>query len=247
MSKLRDCHDHIETILGKDTEPFESAKLVEEYRRYWKPDIVKIILLAESHLYTSIEDMSITLPEIPQLDMPSNYPRNYARFVYCLSHGERELTQNSSHPKGVGTPSFWKIFYSCCNDVLTIGDFKPILKRIPFEERLANKICVLKNLKSKGVWLVDASIVALYKKGEKPKQSMMNAVIDASWEYYISDVVSNAKPNHVIIIGKGVAHRLESKLIRMNTQYEIIPQPGGVRSFNDYLPYYKLLYNRCHE
>ena len=81
MASLRECYDQLKDILGSGIEPYESVELVESYRCYWKPEKVRIILLAESHVFTSMSDMRIALPAISGLD---GYPTSYAKFVYCL-------------------------------------------------------------------------------------------------------------------------------------------------------------------
>lgn len=245
LDNLKICYEAIRKILKDKIEPFESVELVNRYREYWRPNVVKVILLGESHLFTNDKDRSITFPMIEGLKNPSEYPCNYARFVYCLAHGERELTGSREDLKNSGTPSFWKIFYSCCNRISTLDDFKPILKKATFGDRLQNKIDVLKRLKRDGVWLVDASIVALYRKGEKPPQSLMEKVIIKSWDYYIKDIIEGCNPKHVICIGKGIAKILDRNLREIVGEYDTIHQPEGLRNFDDYHRYYRLLYYRC--
>jgi hypothetical protein len=150
-------YNEISRILGNNTEPLESVWLVETYRRYLKPETVRVVLLAESHVFTSVEDRRIAIPAID--DLPE-YPTQYARFVYCLGLGERELTNDPHHPRRDGTPQFWKVLYACDNRVERLEDFTPIQRRTPFPQRLQNKIRLLKHLRSKGIWLVDASVCA---------------------------------------------------------------------------------------
>lgn len=162
-NKLRDCYNKLRFVLGENIEPYESVALVEKYRQCWKPDRVRILLLAESHVFTTDADRKIKIPKIPDLD---GYPQEYAKFVYCLGYGEKDLTRNPSHPKRDGAPDYWKMFYSCDNNIKGNSDFDPILKTKTktYKYRIQNKIKLLKNLKKNGVWLVDASIVALYPK-----------------------------------------------------------------------------------
>jgi hypothetical protein len=54
---------------------------------------------------------------------------------------------------------------------------------------------------------VDASIVALYRNGEKIPG--MADFIRKSWGLYTQQVVTDADPEHVICIGKGVADILK--------------------------------------
>ncbi|MDT9547322.1 MAG: hypothetical protein RI826_08310 [Chlorobium phaeovibrioides] len=201
MKKLEDTYWEIKRISPREPElePLESVKLIEQYRRYMRPVTVKVVLLAESHVYTTDEDRQIIIPSIPALP---GYPDQYAKFVYCLGYGEKMLTNVENHPRRDGTPQFWQILFSCNNKISSLQDFAPILKTTPYQERLRNKINLLNDLKEKGVWLVDSSIVALYNHGVKPQN--MNEIIDVSWKGYTKSLVLESSPKHVICIGKGV-------------------------------------------
>ena len=49
---LEETYYEINRILGDNAEPLESVQLVEAYRRYWKPEKVRVVLLAKSHEFT---------------------------------------------------------------------------------------------------------------------------------------------------------------------------------------------------
>jgi hypothetical protein len=243
MSKLRDCYDKLRPILGENMEPYESVELVEKYRQYWKPDNVKVLLLAESHVFTTDLDRLIKIPNISHLN---DYPKEYAKFVYCLGYGERNLTNNSSHPKRDGTPQFWKIFYSCNNYVEGNSDFSPISSKTDYAQRIQNKIRLLESLKKNGVWLVDSCIVALYDNGKKPSYNKMSSAIHASWNGYTKNVVKGSNPEHVIIIGKGVANIIENDVGKLlGSKYSIIAQPNAHLSAIEHLDNYKEYYRLC--
>lgn len=241
MIKLAHTYQRIAKILGKHIEPLASVQLVEEYRRYWKPDRVKIVLLAESHVYTSENDRRIIIPALAALP---KYPTRYSRFVYCLGYGERGLTKSNIHPKRDGTPQFWKIFYSCNNRVSSLDDFSPVLGRTNHEQRVLNKIQLLQDLKAKGIWLVDASIVALYKDGEKIPD--MFSALEESWKSYTRDVVIGVKPVHVICIGKGVANIVEKDIKRhFSDKYTVIYQPNAFLSSEEHMKNFKTYNKIC--
>jgi hypothetical protein len=149
-------------VLGNNAEPLESVRLVEVYRRYLKPKAVRVVLLAESHVFTSDEDRRIAIPPID--DMPG-YPTQYARFVSCLGNGKRNLTNDPHYPRADGTLQFWKILYACNNRIENLEDFRPVQRGMSFPQRLQNKIHLLKNPREKGIWLAAASIVAVYGSG----------------------------------------------------------------------------------
>lgn len=242
MHKFNDAYARIKRILGSHTEPLASAQLVEEYRRYMKPEKVNVILLAESHVHTSDSDRAIAIPSLARLP---NYPTQYAKFVYCLGYGEREMTRSKAHPLRDGTPQFWKILFSCINEVSCPEDFKPVLKKCTeFAERIDNKIDLLKDLRTQGIWLVDASIVALYRSGRKVPN--MFAALEESWQSYTRDVIVASNPQHVICIGKGVADVVENDLrADFGERYSVIPQPNAFLSSEAHMENFKKYRRIC--
>ncbi len=119
-------------ILGADLEEFEAVRLVDSYRAYWRPETVNVILLAESHVYITRQDMAIAFESA----LPG-FPSQYAKFVYCLAYGERQLTGSDLYPARDGTPQFWKLFHACLNPVTDNSDFVPVLSVTPPAQRLA--------------------------------------------------------------------------------------------------------------
>ena len=209
--------------------------MVERYRQFFKPERLRVALLAESHVFTSDEDRKIVIPSLA--DLPG-YPTQYARFVYCLGYGERMFTNEPQHPKRDGTPQFWKILFSCANRIIAPADFKPVLAQTPYPERLQNKTRLLQQLKDRGVWLIDASIVALYKQGKKVPN--MLSVVQSSWNSYTRDVVVSSNPQHVICIGKGVARVVEGDLQKFfRNRYTVIAQPNARLSSEQHMANYQ--------
>lgn len=243
MNRLRNCYEKLRPILGENIEPYKSIELVEKYRQYWKPENVRVLLLAESHVFTTDLDRTIKIPNIPGLN---DYPEEYAKFVYCVGYGERNLTNNHAHPKRDGTPQFWKIFYSCNNNIYGNSDFQPILATTNYEQRMRNKIKLLKNLKKRGVWLVDSSIVALYDDGKKPGHNKISSAIRTSWNSYIGRVVEECNPEHVIVIGKGVANIIENEMRKLiGSKYSVIAQPNAHLSAKEHLDNFREYYRLC--
>jgi hypothetical protein len=241
MDALNEAYRRIRDILASDTEPLESVQLVETYRRFLRPKRVRVVLLAESHVFTSDEDRKIVIPPISELP---GYPTQYARFVYCLGYGERLLTNDKSHPKGDGTPQFWKILFSCANSTSTAADFDPILGKTAPQQRLMNKVKLLRDLKAQGVWLVDTSIVALYREGNKIPN--MFAALQESWRSYTREIVISSKPEHVICIGKGVASIVGGDLERhFGVRFTTIPQPNAFLSSEEHMANYRRYSSIC--
>ena len=193
-------------------EPFEAVAAVYRHRSYWKPAQVKVVLLAESHLFTSAKELANTV-DLSAYDHPDT-PREYARFVYCLGYGEDEIVQGSV-VKNVGTWQFWRLFHACLYGAPEGETFASVLKRgtPDLVARLRNKLAVLIEMKRRGIWLLDSSLVALYVPQEKKASARsMDWAIRESWRAFWRDELGSAPDAHAICIGIGVRERLGPEL-----------------------------------
>jgi hypothetical protein len=75
----------------------------------WRPDRVRIVLLAESHVWTSREE---TLSRVVQ---PDGVETGFARFVYCLGGGEPQIVTPSVQPNA-GAAQYWKLLHDSVSD-----------------------------------------------------------------------------------------------------------------------------------
>jgi hypothetical protein len=74
-------------ILGEEyPEPFEVVDAVEKYRSYWKPNKIRVRLVAGSHVHTTRQELQIPLVDL-STSLP-DFPNNFVRFIYCLGYGE---------------------------------------------------------------------------------------------------------------------------------------------------------------
>jgi hypothetical protein len=109
--------------------------------------------------------------------------------VYSLGYGEDALLdQTITSPRNLGTPQFWKIFQSCIAKPGITADYGSVQKTRTHDSmlRLRNKVLVLERLRESGVWLVDASLAALYLPGqEKPLARLRKEVLQTSWDEYV--------------------------------------------------------------
>jgi hypothetical protein len=232
-------------LLGSDAEPVEVLRRAEEHRQYWRPDRVKVVLLAESHVFTTIEELARAI-ELPS-SAPPGLPRGFVRLVYCLGYGENHLLDRPiEFPRNGGTPQFWKIFYSCANAVSSNGDFAPIQTTMTTPaNRVANKIALLEELRDLGVWLLDTSPAALYfPRGPKPGRAVLDACLQVGWDYHVRQVIEGAAPSHVVCVGRGVARALGSRLSSVGARVTVVPQPNARLSSADhhqtYLTYHRV-------
>jgi len=170
-------------------------------------------------------------------------PANYVKLVYCLGYGEKYLVRLDGN---TGTPQFWKIFASCVNQNFYSESEKILLsKTTNFYQRLRNKISILEKLKEKGIWLVDASIVALYNDTIKPTPKIIKEITKVSWEHHVSKVIRETKPDKIIVIGKGVSKDLEDELKKTNIHIDVQPQPNARLSKKEIGKTHERYYELC--
>ncbi len=225
---LSDCYSTLLPFLGANPEPFEVLARADEHRAYWRPNRVRLLLLAESHVYTQTKELDHYLRPNPLL--PPGLPAGYVRLVYSLGYGEDVLLDRPIEgSRNSGTPQFWKLFLSCLTPITQNLDFAPILvSRTPTPERLANKVSVLQRLQDQGIWLLDASIAALYSPtNPKPNPESIAAVVARSWDGYIGPLIEGARPEGVLCIGRGVARILGSRLDGLAVPWKAIDQPNA--------------------
>ncbi len=104
-------------------------------------------------------------------------PREFVSLVYCLAYGENESLDGGEvvHNANKGTPQFWTLFAACSRGVDYVAETvakssssspfaSDLLKggNLTVDERLKAKLEVLEDLRSRGIWLLDASIFGWY-------------------------------------------------------------------------------------
>jgi len=208
-------------------EGVDALRRAEEHRAYWRPDHVRVVLLAESHVYTTAEELKRTINR--PASAPPDLPGGFVRLVYCLGYRENQLLSGAIYsPPNGGTPQFWKILYSCVNDITSNRDFASIQASTSPAVRVANKIALLQRLRDLGVWLLDASPAALYfPVGPKPRPATLEACVQTGWDHHVRYVIENAAPTQIVCVGRGVGAALASRLSNIGAQITTVPQPNA--------------------
>jgi hypothetical protein len=115
MMGLERAYTRVKEIIRPDrTECLDVVKQVERLRSTWRPERVRVVLLAESHVWTSYKEAQsrVTQPN----DMEANgIEPGFARFVYCLGYGEPQLVSPPITQNG-GTPQYWGLFWNTVRD-----------------------------------------------------------------------------------------------------------------------------------
>lgn len=213
---LSDAYNSIKNLSTMfQVEPFEIVDRVHQYRMYWKPDSVKTLLLAESHVATDSHSFSC-LHNFSEL---VNYPEEYVRFVYCLSYGDSDSLSTPLSSRNGGTPQFWKLFSET-----VAGDFR-VTNNPDKADKRAEKISLLREMQNKGIWLMDCSIVGVYvSNGQKPNINEYNKILKTSFEKYCLPIIEVEKPEQVIVVGQGVYNLLKTNF-KLNVDLDWIHQP----------------------
>jgi hypothetical protein len=177
---------------------------VYEWRRAWRPTRVRVLLVAESHVGEQKEDRRIRV-QLPE-SIRKTLPKRYVRLVYCLGYGESQLCRGVPR-KNNGTWQFWDILGAVAAGHVGKEHQQARRRESTDEERLAWKVNVLRTLQRKGIWLVDASIAALYYPGNKPIR-VPKELICESFRRFVWPMVERDRPKQVWIIGKRVGRAL---------------------------------------
>jgi hypothetical protein len=214
-------------------EPLNAALAAEECRQAWRPERLKVLLLAESHIATSAADLSYRVALPPGLDWLG--PSRFVRHIYCAGYGEPEILEGplgpAARPHG-GTPQFWRLMAAAEG---AHGPAWPSVARRGTEAgaRLAAKAALLHRLRARGIWLTDASLVALAVPALRRHGA---AGLDAlalreSWRLYHGAALPALAPAHVAVIGLGVARTLAVELDRaFPGRWTALRQPNGARA-----------------
>jgi len=228
---LSTCYQELSGIVSVHMESLAAAQCVEQHRFDWRPEAVHTLLLAESHLLTPDLELQ-AMRGNPQAVTGRPLNPTFARFVYCLGYGESEFA-GPALPSTAGTPQFWKLFASCVRSPDT-STFAPLLKcgNPSYAARIRAKISVLEKMLELGVWLVDASPIALSSPGgTRIYQSDYRRILMCSWRNYVATLVRDAKPHSIVVIGKGVAQALHAELSSLpNVEVHVVHQPQGCRT-----------------
>jgi hypothetical protein len=219
-------------------EPPEAAVAAEACRQAWRPERLRVLLLAESHIATSAADLACRVALPPGLEWPG--PQGFVRHIYCAGYGEPDLIERAPSPllaseapspRG-GTPQFWRLMAAAEG---ASGPAWPSIARrgTGLAARLAGKAALLHRLCARGVWLTDASLVAL---AVPALRRHGGGALDAlalreSWRLYHTALLPALAPAHVAVIGLGVARTLATELDRaFPRRWSALRQPNGARA-----------------
>jgi hypothetical protein len=212
--------------LGVPSESLEYLLRIRNWRAIWRPDRVRVLLVAESHVVEQPGDIHcyVRLPE--SVKSPVLVPDGFCRLVYCLGYGESAICRPNQPSSNGGTWQFWDIFGSIatCYEP-SLEPQMPRRGNSDLHYRLWWKVTVLETLRRAGVWLEDASVIGLYSAGgdRLAHGSAYTRIVRASFESFVWPEVAKDQPEQVWIIGRGVGGALRG--LPMIQESHIISQP----------------------
>jgi hypothetical protein len=239
---LRAAYDRAASIIGPTwAERFEVALEVERLRSAHRPRVVRVLLLAESHVWTSPEETA------SRVSQPDGVETGFARFVYCLGYGEPCLVRPPVTKNG-GTPQFWRLFHDAIRGPDVAYDAISRKERNPIARATA-KLDLLREMNIAGVWLVDASVTALYRPGgaRLANGRIYRDVLVANWEAYVGPLVTASHPTAVLIVGKAVDRAIGSlvKQAVPNAEVVVVKQPGAHLDAAEHLMNRRAVFDLC--
>jgi hypothetical protein len=211
-------------IIGQErAECLDAAVEVDRLRLAYRPECVRVVVLAESHVWTSRDEIR------SRVVMPNGIETGFVRFVYCLGYGEPQLVVPAVTPNRRGVSNqFWRLFHDTVYGP-TIPHARVMGGEADSQKRVQNKLDLLEKMRSAGIWLVDASVTALYPKGALTSRDV-RTVLRACWESYIGEVVCQCAPSAVLIVGKGVQDAV-GEVVRQDlghgVEVAVINQPNA--------------------
>lgn len=190
---------------GFTPESIDVGLEVERHRWQWKPEQPRLLLVAESHVLTTDEDIRVRVSEVkirpylrPQATLP---PDRFVRFVYCLAYGETELlSAPPAHFSNTGTPPYWDIFgrvsFRCPQPRLEDG--------ASLDDRMRWKVDTLRALYRMGIWLLDASVHAIYRRSDVRLDVVQQTLHGQWWSGYGKFLIDSCQSPKVWVIGRTV-------------------------------------------
>ena len=269
---LAKAHLVLDTLLPKgDCDSIDVVRLARRYYDHWrpKPGNVRVILMAESHAFTS---RSISLSTRMKSSLLTDYkgPREFVSLVYCLAYGENESLETDRTKEETlqpssnkGTAQFWALLAACSRGTKAIPSVRKnsdsikhkfaadLMKGggLKVQDRLLAKIEILEDLRKRGIWLIDASVIGWYisqpqqfrisrvtnevhrAAKERPPKSLKAPSLVVSWEMFTKHVVRAAAEEGNLRLLVPIGKEVEASLTRKRLEEAIIPAINNPRGY----------------
>jgi len=205
---------------------------VRDWRNYWRPEKINVLLIAESHVHEMDGDDQTEVVSLEEYGL-QGHPEVFCRLIHCLGYGEQDLLTSEVTSNGGGTWQFWDIFgaIACC-DIDHPDSKQPRKGKSDLAERVRWKVKTLEALKNRGIWLIDACPYGVY----EPGGSRREIPNDEFRRLFLEEVLSEIDTGNLRsswIIGKTVHDKI-ADLAPLLKGYVVQPQ-GWRQSWPKYL------------
>ncbi|MEQ2007748.1 MAG: hypothetical protein ABMA26_13210 [Limisphaerales bacterium] len=145
-------------LAGLKAEPAQATYAIEEYRWFWKPQTPNILLVADSSVYTSATDLAAPEWEQYRQDIvPPAFPRNpYCGHLYCPGFGSIQVSDHLEAFRQEVVKEVWDMLVRLAGHPCVAGGLLN-------QQLIQWKHDMLDSLKSNGIWLLDASVLATHR------------------------------------------------------------------------------------
>ncbi len=205
------------------------ALAVWNYRQYFLPPKVRLIVLAESHVFTE-NCCAVPLNNPHVSPIPSSYYKDFNKFFYCLGYGEQKaLLTVPCNKCGGRTTGFWNLMKALTSYPNMVSN-----KTNPyFSSRIKNKWELLSCMRCSGIWLLDASFFAV----NHIKDTNVRLSILSSQIMHVLGIINTLGAPSILMVGKNV-----------QTLYQgLLPQIGVKKQEWIYMPHLPQYHTKNHE
>lgn len=200
-------------------ESIDVALAVEAHRWFWMPERITTLLIAESHLFTSQDELGCKVKCSWLRIDGTSAPNSFVRSPYCVGYGEPDLVPGIPKEGNTGNWQYWDLFGELAN----IPEMAE--RRTSLVDRLSWKAKVLSTLRAQGVWMMDASLHGRSGRNA-PETQLIPSFYRTWWEGYGRKVWEDEGQPRVVVVGKGLFRAVQEAGVPVN---EWLYLPAGLR------------------
>jgi hypothetical protein len=116
-------------------------------------------------------------------------------------------------------------------------------------KRIENKFELLKSVRQGGIWLVDASISALYRADTRlAAGSVYDRLLHDCWTSYVGEIICASAPSRVVVMGNQVDAAIGEALrceLGAGVEVEVVHQPNARMSAIELVRYRQQIFDLC--
>lgn len=193
----------------QDPESVEVALAVEAHRWFWKPPVVRTLLLTNQRKLTTQDELGNRVKSGWINHHGSKPADSFVRDFYCLGYGEPDLVPTLDPSQNEPDLSLW-------HPLCVLADFEDLPPRASLAQRLEWKVRLLRRLEDLGVWVVESTL-----HGGRGERQLLRAW----WEKYGSFLHEDAGSPRMVAFGKTLYDELQAAGI---TPDDFVYHPRGI-------------------